>query len=293
MGVFKNDVGRPSNKTIILRRILKVVVFLVIIIGAGFIGYNLKDNDKIENNDEVLTEENTDKENETKKLDIAKAEEIMNDFFNDEIFFDNFDVETFNSDKFKTVYAIMNTTPTKSSYTCKELFGNDLESYNDDDDKFWRVRISNDSGLLCEDNVKQDYYAYSDVEKTFAKMFSEGKVVKDFVSIGIDRNYAYSKSKDLYTFLSCECGDVRYSKVYGITGASQNKNNIYINFKIAIFEPSDDENVYIGIDDFGNNVTMSAKDILDNNIDKLTGKYNTYTFTFEKVNNEYKFVEVK
>ena len=43
MGVLKNDVGRPSNKTIIIRRILKVVVLLIIIALAFLIGYNLKD----------------------------------------------------------------------------------------------------------------------------------------------------------------------------------------------------------------------------------------------------------
>ena len=43
MGVLKNDVGRPSNKTIIIRRILKVVLLIIIIALAFLIGYNLKD----------------------------------------------------------------------------------------------------------------------------------------------------------------------------------------------------------------------------------------------------------
>ena len=46
MGVFKNDVGRPSNKTIMIRTILKGVV--VVIVGVGLVagGYYLNDYQK-------------------------------------------------------------------------------------------------------------------------------------------------------------------------------------------------------------------------------------------------------
>lgn len=291
MGVFKNDVGRPSNKTIILRRILKVVGLLVIIISAGFIGYSLKDNDKVKTNDKVLKEENTNKEDETKKIDILKAEEIMYGIFNEKMFFYYFDKETFNSDTFKTVYAIVNTKPKKALYTCSELFNDKLES-NNKQNGIWLVNVSDNLKLQCEDNIEKDYYSYSDVEKVFNSMFSKGKMIKDYVSIGLVTNYGYSNSKDLYTFLSCECGDGGYDVVYGITEAKQNQNNIYLDFKYAKFE-SLDENTYIGYDDSSNEVTMSAKDVLDNNINKLPGKYKTYTFVFEKTDDNYKFVEVK
>ena len=301
MGVLKNDVGRPSNKTIAIRRILKGICLIIIIALSVGVGYYLKNaeiNKKIDSNDKNTEKKVIEEENKTKELDIAKADDIMSSIFNNKTFFYYFDVETFNSDTFKTVYAIINTTPVKSSYTCKDLFGDDLESYDGNNSEFWTVKVnsendSSDFGLLCQDNEKKDYYAYSDVEKTFKKMFSKGKVVKDFVSVGLVDNYAYSKSKNLYTWLSCECGDGGYEKVYGITGARQDENNVYIDFKIATFEPSEDENVFIGIDDSGKNVTMDAKDVLNNNINKLPGEYNIYTFTFEKVNNGYKFVEVK
>lgn len=76
MGVFKNDVGRPSNKTIVLRRILKVVGLLVIIILAGFIGYSLKDNDKIDIDDEKIEEK--DNSNESNKDNNVTENEVKN-----------------------------------------------------------------------------------------------------------------------------------------------------------------------------------------------------------------------
>ena len=51
MGVLKNDVGRPSNKTIIIRRILKGTLLLIIVALAFLIGYHLngkKENNKVE-----------------------------------------------------------------------------------------------------------------------------------------------------------------------------------------------------------------------------------------------------
>ena len=44
MGVFKNDVGRPSNKTIMIRRILILVMVIMIIALAILLGYFINDN---------------------------------------------------------------------------------------------------------------------------------------------------------------------------------------------------------------------------------------------------------
>ena len=43
MGVFKNDVGRPSNKTIMIKTVLKVMGLIVIIAIAFGIGYYFND----------------------------------------------------------------------------------------------------------------------------------------------------------------------------------------------------------------------------------------------------------
>ena len=61
MGVFKNDVGRPSNKTIIVRNALKGIA--VVVIGAGLVagGYFLNDYQKTVNTDKKDNNINTDK----------------------------------------------------------------------------------------------------------------------------------------------------------------------------------------------------------------------------------------
>ena len=50
MGVIKNDVGRPSNKTIMIRNIIKIVCLLIVIALAFFIGYKYKDSNKVTDN---------------------------------------------------------------------------------------------------------------------------------------------------------------------------------------------------------------------------------------------------
>ena len=64
MGVLKNDVGRPSNKTIMIRRILKVIFLLIILASAVLIGYyagnkNEENSNKKELNDNLQKEKIT------------------------------------------------------------------------------------------------------------------------------------------------------------------------------------------------------------------------------------------
>ena len=44
MGVIKNEVGRPSKKTKIIRGILKLIGILIIIVAAFYVGYVINDN---------------------------------------------------------------------------------------------------------------------------------------------------------------------------------------------------------------------------------------------------------
>lgn len=71
MGVLKNDVGRPSNKTIIIRRIFKLLGLLIVIGLAVVVGYFIKDKEEIstkkDKNDK--NEINTNIENVTIKKD--------------------------------------------------------------------------------------------------------------------------------------------------------------------------------------------------------------------------------
>ena len=76
MSLFKNDVGRPSNKTIIIRNILKGIA--VVVVGAGLVagGYYLNDYQKKDNDDSkdnkkvVTTSKNSVKRNDESEWEI-------------------------------------------------------------------------------------------------------------------------------------------------------------------------------------------------------------------------------
>lgn len=68
MGVFKNDVGRPSNKTVKIKKIFKIICVLLVLTIGGFIGYilnhkniiwiNIKNNKNIWKINKVTTTKN-------------------------------------------------------------------------------------------------------------------------------------------------------------------------------------------------------------------------------------------
>ena len=70
MGVFKNDVGRPSNKTLMIKTVLKVMGLIVIIAIAFGIGYYF--NDKQNKNDSKSGSNNSNNSNKNKTTTTAK-----------------------------------------------------------------------------------------------------------------------------------------------------------------------------------------------------------------------------
>ena len=70
MGVLKNDVGRPSNKTIMIRRIFKAVLCILLFVVCYFVGYKLGNSmDKKE-----------DAKKEVVKITDEEAKELYNKF---------------------------------------------------------------------------------------------------------------------------------------------------------------------------------------------------------------------
>lgn len=73
MGVFNNDVGRPLNKTIMVRNILKGILIVVISIVLVACGYLLNDYQKRENNDDKNKKIITITNNQNKNYDPKQA----------------------------------------------------------------------------------------------------------------------------------------------------------------------------------------------------------------------------
>lgn len=88
MGVLKNDVGRPPNKTIIIRRIFKLLGLLIVIGLAVAVGYFIKDKEEIstkkDKNDkkEINTniENVTIKKDDTFEISQVTTKSIENDY---------------------------------------------------------------------------------------------------------------------------------------------------------------------------------------------------------------------
>ena len=74
MGVFKNDVGRPSNKTIMIKTVLKVIGLIVIIAIAFGIGYYF--NDKQNKNDSKSGSNNSNNSNNSDESDNSTQLEM-------------------------------------------------------------------------------------------------------------------------------------------------------------------------------------------------------------------------
>ena len=178
MGVFKNGVGRPSNETIKKRNIFKGICVLLVLIIIGMTVYILNDKGIINissKDDKKIVDKKTDDgaTKNTVKEEILSDEEgkkIVEEVFGNFTLFHTIDSKKLelNSDNIKTLAAIKNVKEGSKKYTCKELFGNNIESLDDSFEKgSWRVE-----NLLCSDGY-QTLYSYSDVNSQYKKMFGK------------------------------------------------------------------------------------------------------------------------
>ena len=78
MGVLKNDVGRPSNKTIRTRFILKLIGLILVVGLAFFVGYKLSDNkeDLKQNTEQNKVENKEENKKEEEKVDVEPKKVI-------------------------------------------------------------------------------------------------------------------------------------------------------------------------------------------------------------------------
>lgn len=241
MGVFKNEVGRPSNETIRKRSAIKAIciVLVLIIIGMGI--YILNDKGIITIN--ISKESKTKNKSETKstqkqttKKELAKEENLSDEegrkiaksvFGNFTMFWaiDSKKLEL-NNDNMKTYTAIINMAEGTKKYTCKELFEDNIKDYSNSYGKgSWQV-----DGYLCSDG-EQTLYDYSEVNNQYKKMFGEDK---DALASSIDiiggGKYGYSKLKNGYSFLSCECGGAMPAMISGFTNVKKQGTTLLVDY---------------------------------------------------------------
>ena len=184
MGVLKNDVGRPSNKTIKTRRLLTLLVIVLAFAAGFFISYILAT--KFDNNI-VKTKTNKSKNKEkivNKEISADEAKKIMEDRFIYYGFIDS--AEVVNSNNYKTFVAINHTKKSESTYKCNDLFDSLYKSdYLNEED--WIMKIKDDEyEYICTDNTEYTYN-YKSVNNKYHDLFYNSKnenALKGYVGQG-------------------------------------------------------------------------------------------------------------
>ncbi len=289
MGVIKNDVGRPSKKTKIIRGILRLIGILIIIAAGLYIGYVIGND---QNNKEEKESDNINKVKEDDKqvFDLMEAEDIVKSIFKDQYKADmhylgyyNGDANIFNKDFYKTLTAIRNTNKT-DKYSCEDTYD---ESSMD--------------GYYCD-----WVYDYNDVNLVYNKLFKTGKAEKHSMNnlSWFDTKYDYLNDKNVYTILRQDNGDIN-TFVAGIYKAYKAENKVYITIAFNHFDYSEemDTNEFITLklndgtvvnnykityedDENPNLYGLYSKDLISGYGDNMEN----YELEFEEVNDNYVFV---
>lgn len=284
MGIFKNEVGRPSNEVLKTRKIIKTILLIIIIVFAflgGFVINNYvstKDvDDKTQNNIKI--------ESETKKqIDKNEAKKILDNFVYDD--YARMVSEHFSSD-YQTVLSIVNTEPQTNKYTCRELFGDYME------ENFGDIIVGNG---FCSDEMADKFYDYMSVEKTHKKLFGDYSIPSQRGVTVYLTNYGYSYYKKGYVWLDHRTGDPGYAEENYIYESYELDNELHIIFTYFNFS----ENGYF---DAGNgkdlelNISMDENHNIVGDVDKVfadnRGALPVYEIVFEKLNDNYIYRSLK
>ena len=184
MGVFKNDVGRPTNKSIMIRNILKVAVLIIVAVGLVCGGYYLNDYQKKTDSKKTITT----KDISNKELNI-NSEDVMKLYLPFSYFMhEASEEELYKKDK---------VTSNDLSYEYKNRLAF-AHYYNviKDHEKLYE-------GTYYNKTIEMDVdFLYSKtLQKYYVELFgkSEKYVPKTFSSFGLDSIVMYyDKSEDKY-----------------------------------------------------------------------------------------------
>lgn len=277
MGVLKNEVGRPSNKTITIRRILKAAL-LIIVAGGLFLGGYLL-NDKLDVQKNITNkEESSKKEN----LTIKEAKTIFDNIFGSYyMLLSDLRFEDINSDRFKTFIALQKLMPNmlKDKSLCKKSFLNNYYV----GPTYEKVYFGCDGS----------YINFSEFDKEYKKLFGdETSPYKGYISedrIGVE-NFEYIEEEDKYLSVTGQGGDGGRASLDGIKEAYKLDNKVYITYLLAECDPLslETETICNGKEEF----KMPLQDALDNKYEAYSDKMEELTFIFFKEDGVYKFEKV-
>lgn len=272
MGVFKNDVGRPSNKTIMIRNILKVIVVIILVSLAFCVGYLFKNNNSSQNKTNNKVSKNTEELNinskEISKLTIP------------------FSSHTHDANE-------------------EELYKADLVEVNDLSTEY-KNRLAYFK-LLHDKSYNDDILKSSDLEEYYYKLFGKNEkyIPKSF------EHYSYDEKEDVY-YADENVGDLswyRYANKFYKALKNGNKIELYeyvvvynenIDFdsdihKVGVFSNINDADNYKNVlkefdyEELDNEVAINDIE----NMNKYRYITNHYKLTFEKEDGNYVFKQIE
>ena len=290
MGVFKNEVGRPSNEVLKTRKTLKTILLTIVIILAFLGGYVVNNyvptkdvDDKTQNNIKI--------ESETKKqIDKNKAKKILENFVYGD--YATMVSEHFSSD-YQTILSIAKTEPQTKKYDCKELFDGNYEKTYDGD----IIRVS--GHLYCSNERSNKFYDYLSVKKAYEKLFGDYSIPEKEIS-SVDLSYfGYSMKKQGYVQLHLDAGDPGYAEENYIYESYELNNELHIIFTYFNYLMD----LEYGYFDAGNskdlelNISMDESYNIVGDVDKVfadnRGALPVYEIVFEKLNDNYIYRSLK
>ncbi len=255
MGVFKNEVGRPSNETIKKRNILKVICFILVVIILLLVAYIVNDKLGINGNNGNKNRTTTRKD-EVKEETISneEAKNILKRVFGYKPFYpaDELNNELRMALLFQNVndsrYNIIEYKETKD--TCVDLFGEENLSDGISDGigentVMYRLKFvnTNDNNLrvhnfYCDNHDMDVYdglrkvYEYDDVNKTYKNFFGNklnAPKSSYYTDIYESSSILYSSIKNVYTNGHIIPGNDHYDiNIYNIPYAVKKGNEVII-----------------------------------------------------------------
>ena len=306
MGVFKNEVGRPSNETIKKRNIFKFLCFVLVVIILLLVAYILNDKGLLNNNETTTKKDITTTKVASEELDV-NSDEVMKLYI-------PFSYYTHDASA-EELYKKDKVTPSDLSneYKNRLAFAH-----------YYSVVGHNNlyEGIYNEPGIDYDflYLSSSTLEKYYKELFGkkEKYIPKDFSAYGFSTFLYYKEDKDIY-YADQNAGDYT-----GYRYANEIYKVVKTGDKIEIYEyvvvynedyESKKTGVYKNIEDANNFQNAIKEEIINNdNRDqikkykntKIAGKYgylddlsdykdeaSKYKLTFEKEDNNYIFKSVE
>ena len=257
MGVLKNDVGRPSKKTKIIRGILKLIGILIIVAAGLYIGYIIgnSQNKEEEKTDKKKTEVKENKENEVKELDV-------------------------NDPLIRELYGYFNNLggcPIEKDFYTK----NGALSENISDEFILTIAALNTEAKECKEDYLGDNnywpcYEVTDLNENAMKIFGKQLNIKsDTILYNNCESYTYSESNN--EFYNIGSFGSSFSFIRNIYKATELNNKIYL-YEVVATEDME-ENL---LDSTGTNKINLNSKLTKDNITNYKDKLENFKWTFDK-----------